>query len=73
MIKKNSTIEEITTLIPKSIDYLMVKGIKCIKCGEPIWGTLEEAALNKGFGIDDIEQFVNDINELNNSTAVSDI
>ncbi|GEM_PF-5336042 len=33
-------------------------------CGEPIWGTLEEAAKEKGFSDEEIEGFVRDINEL---------
>lgn len=31
-------------ILPASVNYLPKKGIKCIACGEPIWGTLEEAA-----------------------------
>ena len=48
MITKEITIEELVEKIPNSVKYLMEKGIKCIACGEPIWGTLEEAALEKG-------------------------
>ena len=47
--------------IPASVEYLMKEGIRCIVCGEPIWGSLEEAAEEKGFKHDDIERFVNDL------------
>jgi len=34
-------------ILPASVNYLPKKGIKCIACGEPIWGTFEEAAREK--------------------------
>jgi hypothetical protein len=58
------SIEELIENVPEAIFYLSKKGIRCVLCGEPIWGTLEEAAKEKGFGKDDIEQFIKDLNEL---------
>ncbi len=63
-IKKEITIEELVDVLPVSVRYLMQQGIKCIACGEPIWGTLEEAAAQKGFSPETIEQFVADLNAL---------
>ena len=63
-ITKEITIEELVEIIPESVRYLMEKGIKCIACGEPIWGTLEEAAKEKGFDESQIEEFVKDLNKL---------
>ena len=48
-IDKNIEIEDLVKLIPESVVYLMEKGIRCLRCGEPIWGTLESAAKEKGF------------------------
>ncbi len=67
MIDKEITIEDLVETIPGSVRYLMEQGIKCIACGEPIWGTLEEAAKEKGFNDEDIREFVSDLNNLNNS------
>ena len=64
VITKDTTIEELIEIVPASVKYLMEKGIRCIVCGEPIWGTLEEAALEKGFSQEDIEGFVKDLNYL---------
>ena len=64
VVTKDTTIEELVDKVPGSVKYLMEKGIRCIVCGEPIWGTLEEAAEEKGFGPEEIEQFVKDLNEL---------
>ena len=63
-IDKDTTIEELTSLIPESVKYLMIHGIKCIHCGEAMWGTLETVAKQKGFTDSDIERFVLEINEL---------
>lgn len=63
-IDEKISIEELVELIPKSVSYLSQKGIKCIACGEPVWGTLEEAALEKGFSKYEIESFVQDLNSI---------
>ncbi|UBM61572.1 DUF1858 domain-containing protein [Candidatus Sulfidibacterium hydrothermale] len=63
-ITKDILIEELVNHYPFSVRYLMEKGIRCIMCGEPIWGTLEEAAQEKGFSDADIEGFVTEMKEL---------
>jgi hypothetical protein len=42
----------------------MEKGIRCLRCGEPIWGSLESAAKEKKFNDKDISEFVKDLNNL---------
>ncbi len=63
-INKDITIERLTEEFPFSVDYLSKNGIRCIVCGEPIWGTLEEAAADKGFKETDIERFLTELNAL---------
>ncbi len=65
-INKNILIEELVEKYPSSVRYLMEQGIRCIVCGEAIWGTLEDAATEKGFSDQEIEGFVKDLNELAN-------
>lgn len=65
-ITKEIEIEDLVRILPKSVSYLSDKGIRCLRCGEPIWGSLEEAAKEKGFDEDQINEFVKDLNELNN-------
>ena len=67
-VSPDTTIEELVELYTDAVTYLMEKGIRCIRCGEPIWGTLEEAAKEKGFGDDDIQVFVKDLNDIANQT-----
>lgn len=57
-ITKHIEIEDLVRNYPASIKFLAEKGIKCIACGEPIWGTLEEAAKEKGFDDPALDQIV---------------
>lgn len=63
-ISKEILIEELVDNYSFSVRYLMEKGIRCIMCGEPIWGTLEEAALEKGFTETEIISFASEMNEI---------
>ncbi len=63
-VTKDIEIEELIDKVPAAVSYLSKKGIRCIMCGEPIWGTLEEAAKEKGFSEKEIDVFVREINEL---------
>ena len=56
-------IEDLVRNYPASIKFLAEKGIKCVACGEPIWGTLEEAAKEKNMEDKEIDKIVNELNE----------
>lgn len=60
-INKNIEIEDLVRNYPSTIRFLADKGIKCIACGEPIWGTLKEAAKEKGFGNEEIIKLVQEL------------
>lgn len=61
IINKHITVEDLITEYPDAVHYLMQKGIRCLICGEPMWGTLEEAAKEKGFSDEEINSFVTDL------------
>lgn len=63
-ISKEIEIEDLVRVMPDSVVYLMEKGIRCLRCGEPIWGTLESAAKEKGFSSTEISNFVKDLNTM---------
>jgi len=63
-IDKKITIEDLVDEFPFSVNFLSKKGIKCIACGEPIWGTLEEACIEKNFSQKEIQEFVTELNDL---------
>jgi hypothetical protein len=54
-------IEDLVEDYPASVAFLLERKIVCIKCGEPIWGTLRETLERSE--IEDIDQFVQDLNE----------
>ena len=62
-ITKEIEIEDLVQLAPKAVVYLREKGIRCLRCGEPIWGSLENAAIEKGFSEKEIDKFVEELNE----------
>ncbi|KAB2921519.1 MAG: DUF1858 domain-containing protein [Bacteroidetes bacterium] len=64
MIDRNISIEELVVRVPDSVRYLMQNGIKCLACGEPVWGTLASVAEEKGIPEEAIERFVRELNEL---------
>ena len=61
-------IEEIVERYPFLVKPLRERGIVCIRCGEPIWGTLEQVAVEKG--IEDIVQLVDDLNRLTEKQSI---
>ncbi len=64
MINKEIEIEDLVSDYPFSVKYLSEHGIRCIACGEPIWGTLEEAAKEKGFNDEKVDFFVQELNAM---------
>lgn len=63
MIDANTFIEDIVR-VPGAVRYLRDQNIRCLQCGEPIWGTLRDAALEKGYTDADIGRFVEALNRL---------
>ncbi|MBZ0178533.1 MAG: DUF1858 domain-containing protein [Melioribacteraceae bacterium] len=63
-VTRDIEIEDLVNILPESVSYLMNEGIRCLRCGEPIWGTLEDAAKEKGFGEDDILKFEEELTKL---------
>ena len=64
MIRKGIFIEDLVINLPESISHLKEKNINCIARVEAIWGTLEEAAKEKGYVDNDIEIFLKDLNKM---------
>ncbi len=63
-ITKNTSIEELIETHNFAVKYLADKGIRCVVCGEPIWGTLEDACKEKAFDDTQIQTFVTEMNQL---------
>jgi hypothetical protein len=68
-INKEVLIEDLVREFPPAVRYLQRQNIKCLECGEPIWGTLEDAARQKGYSDEDIARFVRELNEMATSES----
>lgn len=64
MITKEIEIDDLIRDVPESVKYLQNNGIKCVICGEPVWGTLEQVCKQKGFTDQQINVFVTEIAHL---------
>ncbi|MBI5647779.1 MAG: DUF1858 domain-containing protein [Ignavibacteriae bacterium] len=47
-ITMDTTIEDLVTQFPATAGFLMQYGVRCLRCGEPLWGTLGDAMKEKG-------------------------
>ena len=67
-VTKEIEIEDLVNELPEAVGYLREEGIRCLRCGEPIWGSLEDASKEKGYTDKDIEGFVEDLNKIGNNS-----
>lgn len=48
-IRLDTQVEDLASEYPEAVGFLTRRGVRCIRCGEPVWGTLgellEEAAI----------------------------
>lgn len=61
--KKNTVIEDLIEAFPGAIPLLSKYGIRCLICGEPSWGTIEEAANEKGIEEKQLKDIITIINK----------
>ncbi len=61
MIRRDMLVEDLMNELPEAVAYLIGKGIQPIACGEPIWGTLEEAARLQGYDDARIDTMVEEL------------
>ena len=58
----DDTVEDLVERHPDAVTFLMERGIRCIQCGEPSWGTLRDLIANAKIDPDsllsDLRQFI---------------
>jgi len=59
-ISLDTQIEDIATAYPEAVGFLIRCGVRCIRCGEPVWGTLGE--LLEETGIENPDALVIELN-----------
>lgn len=62
-VNKDIWIDELLDKYPQSQEFLSKKGIVCVMCGEPVWGTLQEQMEEKDFSQDKMEKVMIELNE----------
>jgi len=61
-ITKDILIEDLVNQFPVAVRILRTKGIICLACGEPVWGTLATVAHENGFSDSEIKAIVDELN-----------
>jgi uncharacterized protein with PIN domain len=64
MITREMKIEQLVELKADAVGYLFHKRIRCIRCGEPVWDTIEEAARKVNYSEEEIDQLIEELNHL---------
>lgn len=62
MLAKHTYIEDLVRDYPEVVRPLAEKGLICIACGEPVWGTLGELAESKS--ISNIDTIIEELNSI---------
>lgn len=63
-MRRDILIEELVAEVPDSVPFLRSRGIPPVACGEPLWGTLEDAAKERGFTDAEIDALVAELARL---------
>lgn len=63
MIRRDSQVEDVIHAYKGLVGLLIRKGLPCVVCGDPFWGTLEELARQKGWDDARIDKLVAELNE----------
>lgn len=64
LVTRRTTLEELIRRKEDAVGYLTHKRIRCVRCGEPVWDTLEDAARRAGYGEDEIDGLVEELNRM---------
>ncbi len=60
-VDEQTRVEELVEACPEAVKVLLREGVRCIRCGEPVWGTLGD--LMKESGVPDPEATLKRVNE----------
>jgi len=60
-ISLDMSVEEIVERYPEAVSFLSRRGVRCIRCGEPLWCTLGE--LLHDDGIEDPQGLIQELAE----------
>lgn len=62
MISADILMEDLVRDYPQVVPILVRRGVVCIQCGEPVWGTLGESLQRAG--IEDQDLMMNELDKM---------
>lgn len=69
-ITAETPVEVVLEEVPEANEYLIGRGVPCLVCGEPFWGSIGDLA--RRHGIEDVDALVRDLNRLSGEGATQD-
>ncbi|HSQ74736.1 MAG TPA: hypothetical protein VLT13_04230 [Bacteroidota bacterium] len=66
---RTTSVEELLEAHPSAAGFLVHHSVVCFVCGEPVWGTLEDALRRSGKQESEIDRFVDLLNAAIGKTA----
>ncbi len=60
-VSLDTPIEDLVLQFPEAVGFLSRRGVRCIRCGEPLWCTLGELLVEDG--IENPQLLVDELNE----------
>ncbi len=58
VISEDMLVTDLVAAYPFAVSFLSDRNLHCIICGEPVWGTLKEFALDKHLNTEQIKELV---------------
>jgi hypothetical protein len=60
-IDRKTSVEDLVEKYPKVAGWMTRRGLRCVVCGEPFWGTLGELADDSGFDDAQVDTLIADM------------
>ncbi len=60
-VSLDTPVEELVEQFPEAVGFLSRRGVRCIRCGEPLWCTVGE--LLREDGIENPQLLIDELNE----------
>lgn len=64
LVTRDTSVEDLLASVPNVVRYLIERGLPCLVCGEPAWGTFEELARRGGKSDGEIDTMLDEMNVL---------
>lgn len=61
-ITAETKVDEMVERWPETVSFLLRRGLPCVVCGEPFWGSLRELCKQKGWSEERIAELVREFN-----------